>query len=154
MRFQLIFPGKTKESYIRQGIDIYAKRLSRYVKIDFKIVREHRGKGCEQAVRDKQGEELLKNLSDSNLVMGLDFRGRQFSSEELAKLVTDWENQGQARVAVLMGGPLGLSRTSLDKADCLVSLSRMTFTHEMARLIFLEQLYRAYSIKTGSNYHK
>ncbi|MFO7760333.1 MAG: 23S rRNA (pseudouridine(1915)-N(3))-methyltransferase RlmH [Thermodesulfobacteriota bacterium] len=154
MQFELIFPGKTKESYIRQGIDIYVKRLCRHVKVDFKIVREHKGKGCEQAVRDNQSEELLKNLSESTLVMGLDCRGRQYSSEGLAELITGWENQGRVSVAVVIGGPLGLSRKLLDKADYLLSLSRMTFTHEMVRLIFLEQLYRAYSIKAGSNYHK
>ncbi|MFP3983232.1 MAG: 23S rRNA (pseudouridine(1915)-N(3))-methyltransferase RlmH [Desulfurivibrionaceae bacterium] len=154
MRFELIFPGKTREGYLREGIEDYANRLRRYVKVDFKVIREYKGKGSEKSVRDNQTGELLKNLPGSALILGLDSRGYQHSSEELADLITGWENQGRDRVAVVIGGHLGFSREFLDRADHLLSLSKMTFTHEMVRLVFLEQLYRAYSIKAGSSYHK
>lgn len=154
MRFELICPGKTREGYILEGINDYIKRLCRYVKIDFKIVREHKGKDSDQAIRANQTREILKNLPDVSLLMALDSRGRQYSSEGLAELITHLENQGRDRLSVVIGGPLGLSRECLDKADYLLSLSSMTFTHEMVRLIFLEQLYRAYTIKAGSSYHK
>lgn len=154
MRFEIIFPGKTREGYLREGIDDYVNRLRRYVKVDFKVAREYKGKGTEEAVRDTQTTELLKNLPESALILGLDQRGHQYSSEDFADLITGWENQGRDRVAVVIGGHLGFSREFLDRADYLLSISKMTFTHEMVRLIFLEQLYRAYSIKIGSSYHK
>ncbi len=154
MRFELIFPGKTKEAYLIEGIQDYTRRLGRYAKVDFRIVREHKGKGSEQVVIDNQTEEIVRHLPDSTLVMGLDSRGQQYSSVELADLITNLENSGRDRLAVVIGGPLGLSRRFLDRVDHILALSRMTFTHEMVRLIFLEQLYRAYTIKAGGNYHK
>jgi len=121
MRLELLFPGKTKEAYLKKGIDDFSERLSHYVKTDFVV---------------------------------LDPGGRQLSSEEFAGMVENWEGQGRQVVSFIIGGPDGLSPAVIARADLLLSLSRMTFTHEMARLLLLEQLYRAYSIKAGTKYHK
>lgn len=154
MRLELIFPGKTKESYLKRGIDDFAERLSRYVKLDFKIIKDRSGSGDMTRAVQLEGKLLLENCSKSSYMVALDPGGRQLSSEEFAGTVGKWEVEGRQIVSFVIGGPEGLSALVLDKADLLLSLSRMTFTHEMARLLLLEQLYRAYSIKAGTKYHK
>jgi len=154
MRLELIFPGKTKEAYLKKGIDDFNERLSHYVKTDFKIIKDRSGsKDAARAVL-LEGEQLLENCSKSAYVVVLDPGGRQFSSEEFARMVENWEGQGRQVISFVIGGPEGLSPAVLARADLLMSLSRMTFTHEMTRLVLLEQLYRAYSIKAGTKYHK
>ncbi|MCJ7602442.1 MAG: 23S rRNA (pseudouridine(1915)-N(3))-methyltransferase RlmH [Desulfobulbaceae bacterium] len=154
MRVELIFPGKTKEVYLKKGIDDFTERLSHYVKTDFKIIKDRSGfKDAARAVL-LEGEQLLENCGKSAYVVVLDPGGRQFSSEEFARMVENWEGQGRQVISFVIGGPEGLSPAVLARADLLLSLSRMTFTHEMTRLVLLEQLYRAYSIKAGTKYHK
>ncbi|MBU4260663.1 MAG: 23S rRNA (pseudouridine(1915)-N(3))-methyltransferase RlmH [Proteobacteria bacterium] len=154
MRLELIFPGKTKESYLKKGIADFTERLSHYVKTDFKVIKDRSGgKDTARAIQ-LEGEQLLESCSKSAYVVALDPGGRQLSSEEFAKTVDNWEGQGRQVVSFVIGGPEGLSAAVLARSDLLLSLSRMTFTHEMARLLLLEQLYRAYSIKAGTKYHK
>jgi 23S rRNA (pseudouridine1915-N3)-methyltransferase len=154
MRLELIFPGKTKEAYLKKGIDDFNERLSHYVKTDFKIIKDRSGfKNAARAVL-LEGEQLLENCSKSAYVVVLDPGGRQFSSEKFARMVENWKGQGRQVISFVIGGPEGLSPAVLTRADLLMSLSRMTFTHEMTRLVLLEQLYRAYSIKAGTKYHK
>lgn len=154
MRLEFVFPGKTKESYLIEGIEDFRKRLGHYVKTDFRIIKD-RG-GSKDPVRAKmyEGEQLLEYCSKSSFKVALDPQGKELTSEDLASLVGKWENQGRQVISFIIGGPEGLSRAVLDCADMVLSLSKMTFTHEMARLLMLEQLYRAYSIKAGSKYHK
>lgn len=154
MRLELIFPGKTKEAYLRKGIDDFSERLRHYVKTDFKIIKDRSGSHDPARAVRLEGEQLLENCSKSACVVVLDPGGRQFSSEEFARTVEGWEGQGRQVVSFIIGGPDGLSPAVIARADLLLSLSRMTFTHEMARLLLLEQLYRAYSIKAGTKYHK
>ena len=154
MRLELIFPGKTKESYLKKGIADFATRLSHYVKTDFKIIKDRTGGKDTVRALQLEGEQLLENCSKSAYVVVLDPGGRQLSSEEFAKTIDDWEGKGRQVVSFIIGGPEGLSPVVIARADLLLSLSKMTFTHEMARLLLLEQLYRAYSIKAGTKYHK
>lgn len=154
MRLELVFPGKTKESYLRAGIDDFRKRLSHFTKIDFKISKPLCGTGDCARNKKLEGEQLLANCSKSAYRVALDPRGKQVSSEEFADLVKSWENQGRQVISFLIGGPEGLSEDVVEGADMLFSLSKMTFTHEMARLLLLEQIYRAYNIKAGTKYHK
>ncbi|MCK9295806.1 MAG: 23S rRNA (pseudouridine(1915)-N(3))-methyltransferase RlmH [Desulfobulbaceae bacterium] len=154
MRLELLFPGKTKESYLQKGIADFTERLSHYVKTDFKIIKDRSaGKDTARTIQ-LEGEQLLESCSKSAYVVALDPGGRQLSSEEFAGTIDNWEGQGRQVVTFVIGGPEGLSPAVLARADLLLSLSRMTFTHEMARLLLLEQLYRAYSIKAGAKYHK
>lgn len=154
MRLELLFPGKTKEAYLKKGIDDFSERLSHYVKTDFKIIKDRSGSQDTARAMRLEGEQLLENCSKSAWVVVLDPGGRQLSSEEFAGMVENWEGQGRQVVSFIIGGPDGLSPAVIARADLLLSLSRMTFTHEMARLFLLEQLYRAYSIKAGTKYHK
>ncbi len=154
MRLELVSPGKTKEDYLRTGIEDFAGRISHYAKIEIKAVKEKKGIADSDRARETEGKLQLESCSKSAFPVVLDPAGRQVSSEQFAELVGDWENQGKQVVSFIIGGPEGLSETVVKRADLVLSLSSMTFTHEMARLLLLEQIYRAYSIKAGTKYHK
>lgn len=156
MQFTFLFLGKTKEPYLAAGIDDFSKRLKRYAQVDIKIIREKKrtAKEADVKIKGEEGETLLANIPPSSFVVALDRTGRQIDSKELATLLTKWEDQGVRNVAFVIGGPLGLADKVLEQANMTLSLSKMTFTHEMSRLILLEQLYRAFSINAGTGYHK
>ncbi len=155
MRLELLFLGKTKEKYLAAGIDDYAKRLSRYLKVEIKTLKEGKAKkgAPENLLIEKESEKLMQNSQGSYLVC-LDRAGKQMDSLELAKQMERWEMQGIKKISFAIGGHLGLSSAILYKADLVLSFSPMTFTHEMSRLLLLEQLYRACTIKAGEKYHK
>ncbi len=155
MRLELLFLGKTKEKYLAAGIDDYAKRLSRYLKVEIKTLKEGKAKkgAPENLLIEKESEKLMQNSQGSYLVC-LDRAGKQMDSLELAKQMERWEMQGIKKISFAIGGHLGLSSAILNKADLVLSFSPMTFTHEMSRLLLLEQLYRACTIKAGEKYHK
>ena len=153
MKLELISPGKTKSPYLSRGIDDYSQRLGRYVDLKIHLLKEKKGKISAKQQKLAEGRQLLARADGSELV-ALDLSGKQLSSPELADLLSRWEMKGCGTISFLIGGPVGLSREVLDRAGLKISLSRMTFTHEMARLILLEQLYRAYTIKAGGKYHK
>ena len=155
MRFELLFIGKTKETYLAAGIDDYARRLARYIAVDIKILKE-KGikKGEPENVRmEKEGELLLQHVQDTYLVC-LDRGGDRLDSPGLAGRLERWEMQSRKKITFVIGGPLGLSQEILSRADLRLSLSPMTFTHDMTRLLLLEQLYRACTIRAGEKYHK
>ena len=120
------------------------------------MLKEKKNAAKEDAARlqHEEGQILLGSVPQSARVVALAPLGRQLSSEELADLLCRWEDQGVREIAFLIGGPTGLAPELIEKADYVLSLSRMTFTHEMARMLVLEQLYRAFSIKAGTGYHK
>ena len=155
MRFEFLFLGKTKEPYLAAGIADYAKRLARYISTDIKILKEKKiRKGESEVVLvEKESEILLQNGQGSYLVC-LDRSGRHMDSLQLATQVKGWEMQGRKKITFIIGGPLGLSSRILTEADLVLSLSAMTYTHEMTRLLLLEQLYRACTINAGEKYHK
>lgn len=154
MRLEVIFPGKTKEAYLKKGIADFAERLSHYVKTDLKVIKEKSGSKDLARATEIESRQLLESCSRSSYIVALAPTGLQISSEEFAVTVEKWEMQGKQIISFIIGGPDGLSASVLERADLLLSLSRMTFTHEMARLLLLEQLYRAYTIKAGTKYHK
>jgi 23S rRNA (pseudouridine1915-N3)-methyltransferase len=155
LRFEFLFLGKTKEAYLAAGIEDYAKRLARYLKIEIKTVKEGRIKKSEpeNLLIERESKNLMENAEGSYLVC-LDRTGKQMDSLALATQLKRWEMQGPKKISFVIGGPLGLSATILNKSDLILSLSPMTFTHEMTRLLLLEQLYRACTIKAGEKYHK
>ncbi len=155
MIHDLPFLGKAKDGFITAGIEEYCRRLRHYTTLSVNILNE-RGKKKDRALApaDQEGELLLQSVPGGGLIVGLDAGGQQYSSERFANLISDWEGRGIKQVSYLIGGPTGLSRSVLDRVDILLSLSKMTFTHDMARLFLLEQLYRAYTIKAGEKYHK
>lgn len=152
MKHEFIFLGKTKDTFISQGIDEYYSRLKHYTNCSISILKEKMKKGIQGI--DGQAQLLLNAVSAGTFVVVLDSRGKQFTSESFAKKIGDLELRGTKRVSYLIGGPEGLSSRVIKRADMLLSFSQMTFTHDMVRMILLEQLYRAYTIKAGEKYHK
>jgi len=156
MRLKLIVVGKTKENYIHMGEMDFAARLKNYCEFEQVIVRDERitASRNEGEIKMQEGERILQKLGPSSLVVALDQRGEQLSSERLAGFIDQARQRGAKQIDFIIGGALGLGENVLSRADKMLSLSAMTFTHEMARLILLEQLYRAHSILAGAKYHK
>jgi len=152
MRIRFIWPGKTKDERLRSLIDEYTKRLSRFTKCEVVEVRESRTR--EAAAVNKESSRILEAIGDSNLAVLLDLNGRELSSQELASQVQRWENDAVKEMALVIGGPDGLSPEVQSRADVRWRLTRMTLTHEMARVLAVEQLYRAYAINRGLPYQK
>ena len=154
MKHELVFLGKIKDRFIADGVQEYASRLQHYTSFTITVLKE-KGKSKGQLMSlATQGKTLLQKVPAGALKVVLDSRGQQFSSETFSKKIDQWEMQGVKQVSYLIGGPDGHSPLVTESADLLLSLSKMTFTHDMARLLLVEQLYRAYTIKAGEQYHK
>lgn len=156
MQLTVISPGKTKKDYLAAAIADFLKRLNASIRCITIYTREipARAKTPDRLILEQEGRALLAKVEMPTLLVALDRQGRQYSSEEMAQLLGRWEEEGRRSITFLIGGHLGLSGQVLDRADMLLSFSRMTFTHEMTRLLLLEQLYRACTIRQGTGYHK
>jgi len=156
MLLKIISPGKTKKKYLAEGIADFQQRLKVFADCQLIYTKDSKGGSNkpERLVMEEEGQSLLVKIERPALVIALDRKGEQVSSEKMAELLGRWEQEGRRTVIFLIGGHLGLSGNILEKADMLLSLSQMTFTHEIARLLLLEQLYRAFTIRQGSGYHK
>jgi len=156
MKIQLIFVGKTREPYLREGIEDFLTRLRRYLPVEVKIVRAERLTRDDQAARvvSTESGRVAAAVPDQSHLVVLDRLGRQFSSVSLARWWRKLEREGCRKLCFAVGGVLGFTDELRSQAQTLLSLSKMTFTHEMSRLILLEQLYRARTIMRGEKYHK
>jgi 23S rRNA (pseudouridine1915-N3)-methyltransferase len=152
MRLRLIWPGKTKDERLRSLIDEYLKRLSRFAKCDVTEIRE--AAASDQAGNVKEARRMLQATSPASLMVLLDERGRELSSTQLADQITRWEQEAIREVAIVIGGPNGVAEAVQARAQIKWRLSRLTLTHEMARVLLVEQLYRAYTINRGLPYQK
>ncbi|HXT62455.1 MAG TPA: 23S rRNA (pseudouridine(1915)-N(3))-methyltransferase RlmH [Pyrinomonadaceae bacterium] len=152
MKLRFIWPGKTKDERLRSLIEEYVKRLSHFTRCEVVEVKESRTRDA--AALNKESQRLLEASSDSTLLVLLDLNGRDWSSQQLAGQVRKWENDSVKEVAVVIGGPEGLSPEMQSRANVRWRLSRLTLTHEMARVLVVEQLYRAYAINRGLPYQK
>ena len=159
MNISIITIGKLKEKYLKAGIDEYLKRLSSYAKVeviempDEKAPEELSPAEMEQ-VKHKEGEKLLSKIYQDTYVIALAIDGKMKSSEELADSLDKLATYGKSKIAFVIGGSLGLSHEVLKRADEKLSFSKMTFPHQLMRLILLEQVYRAFRINRGEPYHK
>jgi 23S rRNA (pseudouridine1915-N3)-methyltransferase len=159
VQITIITVGKLKEKYLREGIAEYSKRLSAYCKLqivevnDEKAPEELSAAEMEQ-VKKKEGERILTHIKQDQHVIALAIEGQMWSSEKLSAELAKLALHGKSQVAFVIGGSLGLSQEVLKRADVLLSFSRMTFPHQLVRLILLEQLYRAFRIERGEPYHK
>lgn len=155
MEFVLIAVGRTRMKFVGQGIIEYRTRLQRYTA--FSVVELPDVKDTKSLTEDlqkvKEGEAILQRIQPSDLVILLDERGRDFSSVEYAAYLQKIMASGRKRVIFVIGGPYGFSKQVYDRADAKISLSRMTFNHEMVRMFFVEQLYRAMTILRNEPYH-
>lgn len=154
MKHELLFLGKIKDGFIAAGVQEYTSRLSHYTSAKITILKEKGRTKSSGTDTESEGIMLLAAVPPGALIVALDSRGKQYSSVNFAKIIAGWEMQGAKHVCYLIGGPEGHSAKVLQSADLLLSLSQMTFTHDMARLLLIEQLYRAYTINAGEKYHK
>ena len=157
MKITLVTVGKIKERYFEDAIKEYSKRLSRYCKLEIIQVADEKtpdgaGEALEKQIKEKEGQRILSNIKDGAYVIALAIEGRMLSSEELAlrlqKLGVDGTSQ------IVFGGSLGLSEAVMKRADYALSFSKMTFPHQLMRVVLLEQIYRSYRIIGGEPYHK
>lgn len=155
MKLTILAVGKTTTPYLQQGIDEYIKRAARYMPVQLTIVPDVKNASALPATRRKEmeGRALLEHLQPGDRLVLLDERGRQFTSTEFAHAIEADANRGVRRLVLVIGGPFGFSPEVYARADAKVSLSAMTFTHEMVRLFLAEQVYRAMTIIRSENYH-
>jgi 23S rRNA (pseudouridine1915-N3)-methyltransferase len=159
MNISIISVGKLKEKYLKDGIDEYKKRLSRYCSIDIIEVMDEKAPESlslkeEQQIKEREGQSILKHVKDSAYVVCLDLKGKMLSSEELSEFLGDLGVSGNSNIAFIIGGSLGLSKEVLDRANYKLCFSKMTFPHQLMRLILLEQVYRGFRILKNEPYHK
>lgn len=153
MRLRVIWPGKTKDARLRALINEYLERLSHFARCEIVEIRENNGGGIRTGI-DKYSKRISDRLTPDTTTVLLDSKGVEWSSEELAAEVQRWENNGIKEVAFVIGGPGGVAVELSSRMDKRWSLSRLTLTHEMSRVVLLEQLYRAYTIIHGLPYQK
>jgi 23S rRNA (pseudouridine1915-N3)-methyltransferase len=153
MRVRIIWTGKTRDARLRTLIDDYAQRLSHFVKYEITELREQGSTDGRTGI-DKEARRISDALRPGAQTVVLDPDGVQWTSQQLAAQVQNWESSGIKEVAFIVGGPQGVSQDIATRADKRWSLSRLTLTHEMARVLLFEQLYRAYTIIHGLPYQK
>ena len=155
MKITLLTVGKTDKDWVKQGLDIYVSRLKHY--IPFSIVEIPELKGVSALTKDqiktREGELILKNIRPADDLILLDEHGKEYTSVEWAKILQDKISYTGKDMVFVIGGAYGFSESVYKRADSKISLSRMTFSHQMVRAIFTEQLYRAFTIMKGEPYH-
>ena len=159
MKITLITVGKIKEKYLKDAIAEYSKRLSRYCKLEIIEVADEKtpdqaSETVEEGIRAKEGERILKYIKDDMYVVTLEIGGKMLSSEELAEKINSLGLAGKSSIAFVIGGSIGLGKEVLSRSDYALSFSKMTFPHQLMRVILLEQVYRGYRIINGEPYHK
>lgn len=158
MKISIVAVGKLKEKYLKQGIQEYVKRLTPYANVEMVEVPdekapEHFSEAEMEEVKQKEGERILAKLSPDTYVITLEIEGKSISSEQLANKLDELSTYGRSKIAFIIGGSLGLSKDVTQRSDFSLSFSKMTFPHQLMRLILLEQVYRAMKINRGEPYH-
>ncbi|RKJ05828.1 23S rRNA (pseudouridine(1915)-N(3))-methyltransferase RlmH [bacterium D16-54] len=159
MKITVVAVGKIKEKFFADAVSEYRKRLGRYCKLEILQVADEKtpdgaGEALEKQIKDREGERLLSHIRDGEYVFALAIEGKMMSSEEMAQKMERLGVEGRSQVVFVIGGSLGLSEAVLRRADEHLSFSKMTFPHQLMRVILLEQIYRSYRIMTGGPYHK
>ncbi len=159
MRITIVCVGKLKEKYWKDAIAEYSKRLSRYHKLDIIELADEKtpetmSEAQEQEVKKKEGERILKSIKEDAFVVALAIEGKSLNSEQLADFMEKKAVSGVSHMVFVIGGSLGLSKDVMQRANDALSFSKMTFPHQMMRVILLEQIYRAERINRGEPYHK
>lgn len=159
MKITVITVGKIKEKYLRDAIAEYSKRLSKYCKLEILEVADektpdHASEIVEEGIRQKEGERILKLLKEDAYVVTLEIGGRMLDSVEFSKKIETLGIQGKSHICFIIGGSLGLGQKVRERSDYKLSFSKMTFPHQLMRVILLEQIYRSYRIMSNEPYHK
>lgn len=159
MKITVIAVGKIKEKFYQEAIGEYSKRLSRYCRLELIQVADEKtpdgaSRALEEQIKDKEGERILANIREGSFVVALAIDGVMADSVELSAQIEKWGVSGVSQIIFVIGGSLGLSGAVLKRADWKLSFSKMTFPHQLMRVILLEQIYRSYRIIQGEPYHK
>lgn len=159
MKITIVTVGKIKEKYLRDAIVEYSKRLSKYCKLEIIEVADektpdHASDVVVESIKSKEAERILKHLKEDAFIITLEINGKQLTSEELAQKIDGLGIQGTSHIIFVIGGSLGLGKTVLQRSNFALSFSKMTFPHQLMRVILLEQIYRSYRIIKQEPYHK
>ncbi|OTN75709.1 rRNA large subunit m3Psi methyltransferase RlmH [Enterococcus sp. 8G7_MSG3316] len=159
MNIKIVTVGKLKEKYLVQGINEYAKRISVYAKLTFVEVPDEKApENLSDAqmsqIKEKEGQRILAKIKDGEYVYALAIEGQNPTSEAFAKQIDQLGIQGKSQLVFVIGGSLGLSEAVMQRSDAQISFGKMTFPHQLMKLILVEQIYRAYRINTNAPYHK
>ncbi|HHY90435.1 MAG TPA: 23S rRNA (pseudouridine(1915)-N(3))-methyltransferase RlmH [Clostridiales bacterium] len=159
MNITVIAVGKIKEKYIQEGIKEFAKRLSRYctleiIEIDDEKAPENLSEREKEIVKEKEGNRIISKIPQNSFIISLEIKGEQLSSKELSKKLEKLMVSGINHITFIIGGSLGLSKDVLNRSDYKLSFSKLTFPHQLMRLILLEQIYRSWKIMKKEPYHK
>lgn len=159
MKITVITVGKIKEKYLRDAIAEYSKRLSKYSKLEILEVAdektpENASETVEEGIRQKEGERILKHIKEDAYVITLEIGGKMLDSVEFSRKIETLGIQGKSHICFVIGGSIGLGQEVLKRSDYGLSFSKMTFPHQLMRVILLEQIYRSYRIMSNEPYHK
>lgn len=159
MNITIISVGKLKEKYLKQAIDEYSKRLTRYCKLDIIELQDEKtpdnaSEKEELQIKEKEGELILSKIKDNMFVIALDLKGKEITSEEFSSYIENLGVTGNSNIAFVIGGSLGLSKKVISRANYKLCFSKMTFPHQLFRVMLLEQIYRAFRIMKNEPYHK
>ena len=159
MNISIISVGKLKEKYLKQAVDEYTKRLNRYCKIEIielpdEKTPDNASEKEELQIKEKEGELILSKIKDNMHVIAMDLKGEQMTSEKFSTYIENCGVMGNSNIAFIIGGSLGLSEKVIKRANYKLCFSKMTFPHQLFRVMLLEQIYRAFRIMKGEPYHK
>lgn len=159
MNITLITVGKIKEKFLRDAIDEYSKRLSKYCRLEIIEVSDEKtpdnaSEKEELQIKEKEGIQILSKIKDNAYVIAMDLKGKTLSSEEFSSFIDNCGIQGNSNLVFIIGGSLGLSKDVLNRSNYKLCFSKMTFPHQLFRVMLLEQIYRGFRIMKGEPYHK
>jgi 23S rRNA (pseudouridine1915-N3)-methyltransferase len=156
LKIKIIALGKIKEKFLKDGIDEFLKRLTPYASVSILELSplEIKDENLTDKILTEEGEKILSNIKPLDFVITLEISGKQFSSEEFAKKIENLTNDGVQEIVFVIGSSCGIGKNVSARADLKLSMSKMTFLHQFARLILVEQIYRAFKILKGETYHK
>ncbi|WP_031514279.1 23S rRNA (pseudouridine(1915)-N(3))-methyltransferase RlmH [Desulfofalx alkaliphila] len=159
MRITIIAVGKLKEKYLKQGIGEYMKRLQPMTKLEIiEVADEPHSEGLSEhaaeQIKLKEAQRIQRHIRANTYLIALDIHGKSYSSEQLAQCFADLMNTGKSDITMLIGGSLGINKNLLNRCQLKLSFSKLTFPHQLMRLILLEQIYRVFKINRGEPYHK
>lgn len=159
MKITILTVGKIKEKYLKDAIAEYQKRLSKYCRLEIIEVADEKtpdraSEAVEESIRDKEGKRLIRYIKDDDYVITLEINGKMIDSVELSEKIDSIGINGTSHIIFVIGGSIGLSKEICKRSDFALSFSKMTFPHQLMRVILLEQIYRSYRIIQGEPYHK
>lgn len=158
VRINIVCVGKLKEKYLKDSIDEYSKRLSKYCKLNIIELEDVSlpnkiNDSIIMDIKKKEGEKILEQIKNTQYVIALELKGKEYSSEEFANTIQDIQTRGFSDITFVIGGTLGLDKEVLNRANELVCFSKMTFPHQLIRVFLLEQLFRGFKILNNETYH-